>query len=766
MKNNDFDYIKERFDNSGVTSPESINEELILEKLDGMNPVTEVPKKSKKKLFAGISAAAAVAVIAACAITFTSILNNPFPGGGMVLFKETAGLRGFSNRDEIKNTMNQVLKINNTGYPYSYYEKGMAGLDSYSEEINSYSDSMTGSSGSGSSGNSSSGSSGGSALSKSIYGSDLGHNATYVQSVGVDEADTIKTDGKYIYYLSDGYSKNAIEIFTAQGDNSKKVTSLSESDGDGTGIVQDFYIHGNRLITLSYTYFTDGYYDKFKNSFSNDDYPLHLNYVSMTSVTIYDISDVKKIKKLDNFCQSGQYISSRMIGGMLYLVTDHFFYSDDDMPYIIHEKGATKDSASLKTVPVENVFSVETPVNNCFMVVSAFNTDKITQDVKVKAIIGSADTIYCNQENLFVTAYEYTPIVYQNMLDYAVDEAYDKGETLPNTNVLTFGDPLINDKSDKEDEVITDSYIDYSPQETQIIKISLDKDISFVASNKVEGVINNQYSLDEYNGNLRVATTSYNEEYNDINNLFILDKNLKQLGEVSGFAENETIQAVRYIGETAYVITYEQTDPLFVIDVADPKNPKISGEVKISGYSTMLVPVDENTLLGIGYHTEDEAPFNMELNDALKLVTFDVTDKNAPKVIDTKIFANTSSVVQYNPKALVVNNERGDYTIPTNYFNYNDIIDYESESTDAYTDSYVYKEPEVKNGLINFRIDNGKIKIIDNYTSDVFTGEYDNADRCVYVGDYQYILGERCKLDKHGDDYYDYTTAIDAVKYK
>ena len=761
MKNNDFDYIKDRFDNSGVTSPESINEELILEKLDGMNPVAEVPKKSKKKLFAGISAAAAVAVIAACAITFTSLLNNPFPGGGMVLFKETAGLRGFSNRDEIKSMMNQVLKINDTGYPYSYYEKGAAGLDSYSEEINSYNDSaaMSGSSGSGSSGNSSSGSSGGSALSKSIYGSDLGHNSTYVQSVGVDEADTIKTDGKYIYYLGHG-----IEIFTANGKKSEKVASISSNETKGIGGIEDFYLHGNRLIVLSVADINAKNYTKN----GSDAFPYNDMNDTVTFVTIYDISDIKKIKKLDNFCQSGQYISSRMIGGMLYLVTDHFFYRDSDMPYVIHEKGATNDSASLKTVPVENVFSVETPVNNCFMVVSAFNTDKITQDAKVKAIIGSADTIYCNQENLFVTAYEYTPIVYQNMINNSYNNVDDEVETLPNTNVLTFGDPIINEKGDKEDEVITDSYIDYSPQQTQIIKISLDKDISFVASNKVEGVINNQYSLDEYNGNLRVATTSYNEEYIDINNLFVLDKDLKQIGEVSGFAENETIRAVRYIGSTAYVITYEQTDPLFVIDVADPKNPKISGEVKISGYSTMLVPVDENTLLGIGYHTEEGPDFDLEYDSALKLVTFDVTDKNDPKIIDTKIFANTSSVVQNNPKALVVNNERGDYTIPTNYCKWfdDDILYYDYDSTDAYTDSYVYTKPEIKNGLLNFRIENGKIKIIDNYTSDVFTGEYDTADRCVYVGDYQYILGERCKLDKHGDDYYDYTTTIDAVKYK
>lgn len=726
MKNNDYDYIKDRFDNSGVNAPEAIDENLIYEKLDGISPVTEVPKKSNKKLFAGISAVAAAAVITAGAITFTGILNNPFQTGGKVMFAETAGLRSFSSSDEIKHTMSEVLKIGDN-MP-AYYERGSdddrlsLGERLLQKQYNSYEGMAGGSADSAASGSVS----GGLSFGTDSSPADSYHNSTYVQTVGVDEADTIKTDGKYIYYLCDD-----IEVFTAEGEKSKKVASVSSNETEGISNIDDFYIHGDKLITLSTTFVNA--FDR-SASFYND-----YNDVR-TSVAIYDISDVKKIKKLDNFCQSGQYISSRMIDGMLYLITDHYFYRDDEMPFIIHEKGATNDSAKPQTISVDKVFSVETPVNNCFMVVSALNTDKSTDGAEVKAIIGSADTIYCNQENLFVTAYEYTPIVYRNMLTYAA------------------GDPL-TDGGD-----ITDSYMDFDPQQTQIIKISLDKDISFVASNKVEGVINNQYSLDEYNGNLRVATTSTNEEYNEINNLFILDKNLKQLGEVSGFAENESIQAVRYIGETAYVITYEQTDPLFVIDVADPANPKISGEVKISGFSTMLVPVDENTLLGIGYHTEEEAPFDMELDGGLKLVTFDVTDKNDPKVIDTKIFAHTSSQVQTNPKALVVNNERGDYTIPMNYCKYNDIIDYESESTDAYTDSYVYQEPEVKNGLLNFRVDNGKINIIDNYTSDVFTGNDDNAERCVYVDNYQYILGQRYNYSSN--KYEKVTAVIDAVKYK
>ena len=193
-----------------------------------------------------------------------------------------------------------------------------------------------------------------------------------------------------------------------------------------------------------------------------------------------------------------------------------------------------------------------------------------------------------------------------------------------------------------------------------------------------------------------------------------------------------------------------QTDPLFVIDLSVPTAPRIRGEVKISGFSSLLVPVDENTLLGIGYHdgfNEDEQIYDANESWGLKLVTFDVTDKSNPLVLDAKVFPHVSSGVQYNPKALLVNFERGDYAVPTNYY-------YDGGWKDG--EYYDYEIPETKNGVINFRIDNGNITVIDDYTSDKITGEFASVDRCVYVGDYIYLLGST--------DYEN--TVIDCVKYK
>ena len=191
--------------------------------------------------------------------------------------------------------------------------------------------------------------------------------------------------------------------------------------------------------------------------------------------------------------------------------------------------------------------------------------------------------------------------------------------------------------------------------------------------------------------------------------------------------------------------------------------------VNISGYSTLIVPVDKNTILGIGYGSENT---ELNINDGVIIVTFDISDKSAPKVLDTKTYDYCYSAVQHNPKALLVNFDRGDFTIPLNYekYGYTDYDDYPDSS---------YKEASTTDrhsGVLNFRVDDGKINVIDNYVSGEFGYYTANTvvDRCVYIDDYIYMLGVNIAYD---EDYYekgyinpteDYEAelVIDSVKYK
>lgn len=648
----DFEFIKNKFDESGVNAPDSLGEQFALDKISDTKVLELKPKKNYRKYSA---LAASVALIALAAFSI-NIFRPAAPvyevkkaeaKGGSTL----AEVRSFNSYAELKDTLDKIDE-RNRGF-------------SYGKDINLYGaidDAAVGMSSSGS-------------TSKSAPS----HSETYKQVDGVDEADVVKTDGRYIYCID--YSKDAVRIFSARGKKSEKVATilLKEAETatpdeakkkayDDEIDVCDIFINDNRLIVISNYYDTD--------SEKTD-----------TRALVYDVTDVENIRLLDEFTQSGDYCSSRMIGDTLYLVSNYDVGEKSKLPR------CGKGSAP-KELAVNYCYTVEKPSGKNFLVVSSFDTADSTYETQSKAILGSADTVYCNENNMYVTA-----------------EQWSWGE---------------NEKGD-EDLLMSYAY-NHVKINTQIVKINLTDGIRIIASAKVKGAIDSQYSLDEYDGNLRVATTSRNDDYEDENNLFILSSKLRPLSSVQGFARDEHIEAVRYVGDTAYVITYEETDPLFIIDLSNVKKPEILGEAKITGFSTMLVPIDDNTVLGLGYHTEDEDWTDLEVREGFKLALFDVSDKRNPKVLDSKIYANYYSDVQYNPKALVYNADRNDFVIPYNY-------------SGDYDEDYC--------GMINFKVENGKIKEIDRRKADL-----DVVKRCLYVEDTVYMI------DIFGKP------AIDSVKYK
>ena len=677
MTNNDFDFIKHKFDESGVNAPDTLNEEFVRERIQYIEPLKV--KKSKKKYIVSGMIAASIAILLINVFLITNIFSVfrnglPFiPGLSDNNTESTAEakIKHFDSRDEVTSEINSILanrtKRNKMSNIFDYFA-GPA-EDAAEAPAAGNSEKSAGAADSGTSGSTSSDS----------------HSDTYIQTKGVDESDTIKTDGKYIYYINTN-KKNEIEMYKA--DNGKteptSVIAIPELLTNKSYSFKEFYVNGSKLTAIAGT------------SYSTE---------SLTSVCVYDISDKNSIRLENCYTQSGKYCSSRMIDGKVYTVSTYYANQSDCIPECYGNTSDEREGS--KEIAPDCIYSVDDPDSANFLVISAADTVKNSQDIKSKAFLGSAEDVYCSTENLYVLAKNY-------------DRAYYASDGyMPPENYSSY---------------------------TQIIKVNLKNDIDFTATAKVKGEIDDQYALDEKDGNLRVATTSKNNKSRDTNNLFVLDKDLKEIGKVTGFANNESIKAVKYIGDTAYVITYEQTDPLFIIDLTDPKDPVITGEVKISGFSTMLVPVDKKTLLGIGF---DEY-------DSVKLATFDISDKNNPKVIDTKVFENCASTVQHNPKALVYNPERNDYVIPYGYMIY-------PQNYNKYYDGENYRESY--SGMINFKINNGNINVTDKYVSEKFGKNDDNpsVDRCVYIGDYVFMLGFRDPIDNQDEQL---NTIIDSVKYK
>ena len=659
-KNDNKEYIKSLFDNDGVKAPDSLSESNILKMLEveDAKQDTEVPAKSEwknarrkipVKRIMGVAAALLVAVFGISGIysVVTAPPDTSVAGGELYTFKSD---------DEIKNL---VKSMDRAGYTNTYddrvYETS-PGLELLEESGVADSAESTDTAAPKSLSNSAAGSS-----------SSPSHSETYLQVDDVDEADIVKTDGKYIYYVNED---KEVVILSAKDGKTEKVGTVGAGSIDN--YVQDIYLKDDILITVGRFY-------------TGDD-------EGSSGLVVYDISDRSDPVMVSNFRQSGEIVTSRMVGDCVYLVTEDMLYNRDR-----YAPMCGSPDSYVKLSP-SDICSLPEPKSSSFIVLSAVDITSGEQSkYKSKAVFGATEDIYCNDHNLYAFSTEW------------------------------------NDKSGNE--------------YTRIARASLDGlNIKFNGTTKVHGYIVNRFAMDEADGYLRIATTSERNGI-DVNNLYVLDQSLKEAGKVTGFARNESIKAVRYIGTKAYVITYEAIDPLFIIDLADPTDPRIEGEVMIDGFSTLLVPAGNGKLIGIGHATGDNG-YGGEYDSGLKLVLFDISDPSDPKVLDSMEFENMTSPAQDDSHALVINSEAGYYAIPYGIENYDDvglIIEDDmaevpedgetSEDQESFSEGDTMQpENSYEAGVLVFKAGDS-LSDIDQHA---LGSEY--LTRSVYIGDYIYAL--------------------------
>lgn len=508
---------------------------------------------------------------------------------------------------------------------------------------------------------------------------------TFKQVAGVDEADTVKTDGKYIYCIDSDYiDRDVVEIFKANGKDTEKAVRIDVFEEDPVATpdsaakkdetdrwdyyaayrsINDIYIKDNRLIVIG-----------------SDSTPRNGSTATRTVTKIYDVSDMDHITLLDTFNQSGKSKSTRMIDDTLYLVSSYTPFDSTSLP--ICGRGESPDE-----LPADSIFTLQDNKSERFIVLSAVNTCDAKAQAESKAILGEVKDVYCNQESMYIYA--------------------DYGEKKKQS--FLFG--LFNSEV---------------AQKSQILKVGLKDGFNFVAYTNLDGVIDSSYSLDEYDGNLRVATTLSNGD-NDAGNLYVLDHELTTIGSLHNFAPDQYLAAIRYVGNTAYVVAYDIVSPLFTIDLSTPEQPKVMGAAEISGFSGTLVPVDDHTLLGLGYESLGVGDLMSEdaVKDGFKLVLFDVTDPSNPMIIDAMVYENCSSAVQTNPKALVYNPDRGDFVIPLNEEYWGEI--------DTEKGEYV-ESKDNRGGMLDFKVEKGRLKEVDHHET-----EHTSIERCAYVGDTVYM---------------------------
>lgn len=469
-----------------------------------------------------------------------------------------------------------------------------------------------------------------------------GYSTTNNQVEGIDEGDIVITDGKYIYFTVD----QQIKIVDAQ--NPKNLKNVSTIKLKGNGYPSQLMKEDNYLIVV---------YDEFVEDPRNSK-KFYYGGKTFTKVAVYDVSNASKPTLVEDFGQEGYINGIRKYDGVLYVVTNYapsfWIMRDDNVELRPH----IYDGKETKPMEVKDIAIIPGSNEPSYTIISAIDLKNLqSKEVNTKGYLGSSSTLYMSENALYLTAFQY---------DYSMPLPIDDESSNESTSEDTIS------------EVILPFILTPYKQKTDIYKFSIDgTNIELTATGSVNGHVLNQFSMDEYNGYFRIATTegfAWGREANSKNHLFILDDQLKQVGEITDLARGERIYSARFMGDRAYIVTFKETDPLFVIDTSNPKNPTVLGELKIPGFSNYLHPLDENHLIGIGYETEQRMDsWSKEpiiITKGMKISLFDVSDLANPKEKDTEILGGrgTYSEVQYNHKALFRNNQQHYFGFPVSLY--------------------------------------------------------------------------------------------------
>jgi uncharacterized secreted protein with C-terminal beta-propeller domain len=465
-------------------------------------------------------------------------------------------------------------------------------------------------------------------------------SVTNTQVLGVDEADTVKTDGRYIYQILPG----RIAITLANPPERLAVTHVLTLEGENF-TPTELYVAGDQLIVVGNDY-SGG-------NASSRGYSYSMAGRVRTGVWIYDITDRSAPVKIREIGLDGNYVSSRKIGDALYLVANQpgswYYPGGRDAPDVLEGIPSYRDSAlsgqNVQLLP-KDIRYIPAMTSPNYLLLAAADLSRPTEPVSVSAYLGAGENIYVSQDNLYVAVSHYGD-VQPLWWDSAAAGLGATGET--------------------------------SRQGTRILKFSLSgSQITYLTAGQAPGTVLNQFAMDEKDGYLRLAVTEDRWDRisggRSVNHLYVLDENLDPVGGIEDIAPGERIYSARFMGDRAYMVTFQTVDPLFVIDLKNPAQPKILGALKIPGYSQYLHPYDENHLIGFGKDTVEVPikgwPGGEQGTTAyylgLKLALFDVRDVTAPqeKFSVTIGDRGSESELLYNHKAFLFSREKGLLAFP------------------------------------------------------------------------------------------------------
>lgn len=528
------------------------------------------------------------------------------------------------------------------------------------------------------------------------------YSTTNIQVENVDEADIVKTDGDYIYSISE----DNVIITDAKDPKQPKVVATIQSEDDD--IPEDIILYKDKLVVIS----TKG----------NQTQRYYYNNRMNTIVKIYNITSREKPVLTKSYEMYEPYYTSRCIDNVLYVISSGNLRKEDDEIVV----GYNEDNME-KELSVDKIKYLKDVKTTKQTLISTVDLNNETADIKL-------DSYLMNISNAYVS---------ENAI-YLLNQRYSNDTKMPIS--LLFGLKGVFGLEDYYEMYVESGYY------TEIYKFDIKENVEYKEKTKVKGKTINQYSLDEKDNHLRIALYD-----NDGSRVAIFDEDLKQIGISDNVAKGEKMYSSRFIGDKVYFVTYKTIDPLFVMDLSNEAKPKVLGKLKIPGYSTYLHPYDENHIIGIGMETKEI--INRNSNGkvisttakvvGMKMALFDVSNVNSPVQISSVVIGDsrTTSAILTNPKALLFSKEKSLIAIPVN--NYSQ--DFEvtlSNNYETMINNYTkYSKPYNAEGYFVYNInvqDGFKLKGVITHEKTNATYYYSNSKllRGLYIDNNLYTVSE------------------------
>ncbi len=465
-----------------------------------------------------------------------------------------------------------------------------------------------------------------------------GDTGTNTQEAGVDEPDVAKTDGRIVVRLGNNHER--VVITDVSGSSPREIADWRLPKGS--------YVDGLLLVGDHVLLTGGGDMGVMPMEYSKVD---RIGGSAGTQVIDLDISDPANPRLDSRTSWSGNQLSLRQYGDTVRLVTSTGLPSlpfveprpgrrteaqaervnreilrsstvEDWVPGLSTESGP--DTGSRALVGCDEVYHPKTWSGADTVAVATFKPGGVS-DASAVAVTGAGSDVYSSTDRLYVSSTNWGDPI-------PVD--------LPQSNI-------------EPDSSLSDSAIVMPKQDnrTHIHAFALEDDATrYLASGAIEGTLRDRWSLDEYDGHLRVAV-SWNNRFGAAreSGIVVLDEQdgrLEPVGELRGLGVDEEIQSVRWFDDLAVVVTFRQTDPLYTIDLSDPTAPRRLGELKIPGFSSYLHPIGDDRLLGIG----TDATRDGQTRGAQAAV-FDISDPRRARQVGKVTFADSQLAASDDPHA-------------------------------------------------------------------------------------------------------------------